>query len=209
MMRRKRTKAIVIGIAGGSGSGKTTFANKLVNSLEDVTLIKIDDYYKDISGLTAVGLKLVNFDHPGAIEFDLLEAHIDSLKNGGAILKPIYDYVHHERIGKEKVEPKAIILIEGLFTLGYKELLKHLNFKIFIDTPAGIRFIRRIERDIRERGRSVESIIRQYLDNVRPAYDKYIEPTKAVADIIINGEATNKGVINKITNMINDRLNIR
>lgn len=181
-------KPKIIGIVGGSGSGKTTVTKRIIEELTEdkVVLIEQDYYYKDQSHLTMEERIKTNYDHPDAFDTELLCSHLSDLISGKTVEIPRYDYVNHTR-SKETViqSPKDIIIIEGLFGLYSKELRNYLDIKIFVDTPSDIRILRRLLRDMNERGRSVESIINQYLSSVRPMHEQYIQPSKQYADIII------------------------
>ncbi|RMG68277.1 MAG: uridine kinase [Calditrichaeota bacterium] len=184
----KPGSGILIGIAGASGSGKTLVAQTLVDSLgsEKVLCLQEDAYYKDLSHLPFEERTRFNFDHPEAFDHDLLVAHLKMLLTGQAIEHPIYDYATHSRRPEtRRVEPRPIIILEGILVLAVPELRALMDIKIFIDTPPDICFIRRLERDIRERGRTVDSVIAQYKSTVRPMYLQFIEPSKRYADIII------------------------
>ncbi|MBF0715172.1 uridine kinase [Gemelliphila palaticanis] len=182
----KRPK--VIGIVGGSGSGKTTVTKRIIEELtkEKVVLIEQDYYYKDQSHMTMEERIKTNYDHPDAFDNELLCSQLLDLIEGKTVEMPRYDYVNHTR-SKEIVvqEPKDIIIVEGLFGLYSKTIRDFLDIKIFVDTPSDIRILRRLLRDMNERGRSVESVINQYLTSVRPMHEQYIQPTKQYADIII------------------------
>lgn len=190
-----KKKPLVIGIAGGTGSGKSTVARAIVESIPEsnVAVIEQDCYYKDQSQLPPEERVNVNYDHPLAFDTDLLIEHIKMLINGRAIEKPQYDFTVHNR-KKEflKVEPKDIIILEGILVLDIPKLRELMDIKIFVDTDADVRIIRRIERDIKERGRSLESVINQYLNIVKPAHNEFCEPTKRYADIIIPEGGYNK-----------------
>lgn len=185
-------KSLVIGVAGGSASGKTTFAYRLYEAFkDDALIISQDDYYKDQSHKTMEQRVLTNYDHPDAFDNDLLIEHINMLKDGIAIEKPIYDYKEHTRSSKvTHVEPKRIIIIEGIFVLA-SELINICDIKVFVRTPDDIRFIRRLVRDVNERGRSVESVVSQYLTTVRPMHIAFIEPSQDKADIIVPADREN------------------
>ena len=180
---------IFIGIAGGTASGKTSIAKKIVDSFKDtnsVVILKEDDYYKDQSHLTFQERIKTNYDHPVAFDHDLLIKHIDELKKGKDINKPTYDFVTHNRSNvTEVVKAADVIILEGLFVLENKEIRDRLDIKVFVDTPADLRFIRRLTRDIEERGRTMESVVNQYCNTVRIMHDEFIEPSKKYADIII------------------------
>lgn len=178
----------IIGIVGGSGSGKTTVTKRIIDELEKdkVALIEQDYYYKDQSHMTMDERIKTNYDHPNAFDNDLLYSHLIELINGNTVELPRYDYVNHTR-SKEKVtqEPKDVIIIEGMFGLYSEKLRELMDIKIFVDTPSDLRILRRLLRDISERGRTVESVINQYITSVRPMHEKYIKPTKQYADIIV------------------------
>ena len=180
---------LIIGIAGGSGSGKTTVSEKIVSAVsqkEVLTIIKHDDYYKDQGHLTMEERYLTNYDHPFAIDNDLLVADLQKLKQNETIKKPVYDFVNHTRSTDiEIIEPTSIIILEGILTLEDKRLRDLMDIKLFVHTPADIRFIRRLRRDVQERGRSMESVITHYLETVSVMHDQFIEPSKRYADIII------------------------
>ncbi len=179
---------IVIGVAGGTGSGKTTVSRRILEqvSVVNVAYIQHDSYYKDRSHLKPAERACINFDHPDALETSLLVEHVNSLVAGNAIDVPVYDFTTHTR-GAEttRVTPRPIILIEGILILVDKELRNLMDIKVFVDTDADTRFIRRLKRDIQERGRSMESVIRQYEETVKPMHLEFVEPSKRYADIII------------------------
>lgn len=185
---------LFIGITGGSGSGKTTIVNRIFSEVPEksIAIIEQDSYYKDQSHLSYDDRCKTNYDHPFAFDTDLLLEHIELLKNGQAIEKPLYDYEIHNR--KEEtmlVEPKEIIIIEGLLVFYDERIRNLLDIKIFVDTDADLRLIRRIIRDINERARTVDSVIAQYINTVRPAHEQFIEPTKKYADIIVTEGGNN------------------
>ena len=188
-------KSVVIGIAGGTASGKTSIAKKIVDAFDDtnsVVLIREDDYYKDQSHLTMEERVKTNYDHPLAFDHDLLIEHIKDLIAGKTIMKPTYDFTVHNRSNKtEIVNPADVIIVEGLFVLEDAKLRELLDIKIFIDTDADIRFIRRLKRDINKRARTMESVIEQYTSTVKVMHDSFIEPSKRYADIIIPEGASN------------------
>ncbi len=179
---------LVIGIAGGSGSGKTTVAQQILQRVgEDrIAFLQHDSYYKDLSHLSPEQRARVNFDHPDSLETDLLVRHIQMLKRGEAVQVPVYDFTTHTRRPETiRVEPRGLILVEGILVFVEKALRDLFDLKIFVDTDADIRFIRRLQRDIRERGRTMESVIQQYLSTVRPMHLEFVEPSKRYADVII------------------------
>jgi uridine kinase len=186
---------LIISIAGGSASGKTSVASNIIKSLYSknlhtkVTLLNMDSYYRDLSFLSLEDRKKINFDHPDSIDWVLFHEHINLLLQGKSIKKPIYSFIEYTRLSSyEVVSSNPVIIIEGLFSLYDKEIRKLSNIKIFVEAPDDIRLIRRIQRDIKERGRDIDSIIDQYLNYVRPMYVKYIEPTKKYADVVIQNE---------------------
>ncbi len=194
-------KPIIIGIAGGSGSGKSTVTNELVEMIDDdkVAVIEQDSYYKSQSTLPYEQRVKTNYDHPFAFDNDLLIEHLEKLKNGEGIDKPIYDFEIHNRKDETKfVEPREIIILEGILILSEKQIRDLLDIKVFVDTDSDVRIIRRILRDIKERGRSLESVILQYMSTVRPANMQFVEPSKRYADIIIPEGGYNKVAIDLI-----------
>ena len=183
-----KKRPLIIGIAGGSCSGKTSVTKAIYDVFKDhsVVVIEQDYYYKDQSHLTFEERLLTNYDHPLAFDTDLLIEHIHALLDRKAIEKPVYDYVNHTR-SKEiiHVEPKDVIIIEGILVLEDKRLRDLMDIKLYVDTDSDLRIIRRIQRDIKERGRTADSVIEQYVTAVRPMHNMFIEPTKRYADVII------------------------
>lgn len=183
-----KKRPLIIGIAGGSCSGKTSVTNAIYDVFKDhsVAVIEQDYYYKDQSHLTFEQRLLTNYDHPLAFDTDLLIEHIHKLLNRESINKPVYDYVNHTRSNEIiHVEPKDVIIIEGILVLEDERLRELMDIKLFVDTDSDLRIIRRIQRDIKERGRTADSVIEQYLTAVRPMHNMFIEPTKRYADVII------------------------
>ena len=181
-------KSVLIGISGASGSGKTLVAKKIYDQLEcdNVVIIQEDSYYKDLSNIPYHDRISKNFDHPEAFDHPLLIEQVNDLLNGKTIYYPIYDYTIHSRKKETRtIDPHRIIVLEGILILNEQKLRNLMDIKIYIDTPPDICFIRRLRRDLNERGRDVESVIRQYMDTVRPMYLQFIEPAKRYADIII------------------------
>jgi uridine kinase len=179
---------MIIGISGGTGSGKTTVAQKIIDSVgaENVVYLQHDAYYRNLGDMPLDLRHKVNFDHPDAFDTELLINHIEALGAGESIEQPIYDYVTHSRKPETiHVEPRPVILIEGILVFVNSDMRRLMDMKIFVDCDADIRFIRRLDRDVHERGRSVESIIAQYTTTVRPMHLQFVEPSKRYADIII------------------------
>ena len=202
-------KPFVVGIAGGSGSGKTTIARSLAASLStrQVALIEQDCYYRDQRHLSAEERAKVNYDHPDAIELELLGQHIDDLSAGRGIDKPRYDFERHlRRDESERVEPRPVVLLEGILLFAEPELRDLLDFKIYVDTAADIRLIRRLKRDLRERGREFDDVLRQYLDTVRPMHLEFVEPSKRYADVIIPVGGRNKVAIDMVVTKLREVL---
>lgn len=184
----KRQKPVIIGIAGGTGSGKSTFTNRLRDAFgDDVTVIYHDNYYRAHDELPFEERKKLNYDHPDAFETELLMRHLEQLKEGRAIDCPTYDYSLHNRApGTVRIEPRPVILLEGILILFDERIRDLLDIKVFVDADADERILRRILRDTKERGRDVENIVDQYLTTVKPMHGLYVEPTRAFADIITN-----------------------
>ena len=184
----ERTSPLVIGIAGGTGSGKTTVANVILNRVgkHRIAYIPHDAYYRDLSDLPYEQRAAINFDHPDSLESELMREHILKLKNWEAVDVPIYDFSIHTRTNRTiHVEPHPVIIVEGILIFAEPELRKIFDVKIFVDTDADIRFIRRLERDITERGRTTDMVINQYLSTVRPMHLEFVEPSKRYAHVII------------------------
>lgn len=198
-------KAIIIGIAGASGSGKTLVAANVVKDIgqDKAVIIQEDSYYKDLPDMSFDERASVNFDHPDAFDHDLLIKHLKQLADNETINCPVYDYKTHKRSKDTKiVAPSPVIILEGILIFHNSQLRDLIDLQVFIDTPPDICFIRRLKRDVVERGRSVESVIQQYLETVRPMYFQFIEPTKQYADIIIPRGGQNFVVIEMLSNTI-------
>lgn len=180
--------AIIIGVAGGTGSGKTTVAQEILQRVgpDRIAYIQHDSYYRDQSHLPFHERARVNYDHPDALESELLVEHLKALRAGRPVEVPIYDFTTHTRRPEtRRVEPRRVILVEGILIFADRALREMMDVKIFVDTDADIRFIRRLQRDLRERGRSMDSVIEQYLSTVRPMHLEFVEPSKRYADIIL------------------------
>lgn len=179
---------MIIGICGGTGSGKTTIARAIVGAIgaERVILVEQDSYYRNLADMPLDERHQANFDHPDSIDSDLLFNHLRRLKNGDAIEMPVYDFKTHTRNAEsEHIEPKQVVIVEGILIFAEPRIAGLLDVKVFVDTPDDIRFIRRLKRDINERGRTMESVIAQYYRTVRPMHHEFVEPSKRIADVII------------------------
>jgi len=200
-------KAVIIGIAGGTGAGKTTLAQSIIERLgnDKVVCLQHDSYYKDFSHLLPIERKKINFDHPDSLDTMLLIEHLQILLNGQPVERLNYDFANHTRETETKrVFPKDIIIVEGILVLDRDELRNLMNIKVFVDTESDIRFIRRLQRDVTERGRTMESVISQYLQTTRLMHIKFVEPTKKFADIIISGDKPFDNEVNKLMSLIKD-----
>ena len=202
-------KTFIVGIAGGTGSGKTTVSDKIVAGLghDHVTIIDHDSYYKDLSKFNGMTPDQINYDHPSALDTQLLMDHIQALKHGDSINKPLYDFTNHHRKNETLlVEPQKVIIVDGILIFTEEILRDLFDLKIFVDTDADERIIRRMKRDMIERGRSFDSVINQYLNTVKPMHLQFVEPSKRWADIIIprggNNQVAVDTVISKINSMI-------
>ena len=184
----KRSTSVVLGITGGSASGKTTVGEELVRALgaQNVVIIQQDSYYLDLSLLAADERNRINFDHPSAFDWKLLKKQIRALRAGRAVRKPVYNFHTHSRMPETLlVQPRPVLVLEGILVFDDPELREMMDVKIFVDADADVRLIRRLERDIRERGRTLESVVDQYLTTVRPMHLQFVEPAKRYADVII------------------------
>ena len=195
---------LFIGIAGGSGSGKTTLAKKLAEYFGDrLSLLRHDDYYKSQASLTLEERANLNFDHPDAFDTQLLIQHLDELRDGKNIFCPIYNYSIHDRNTECRVvEATEVIVLEGILIFENSEILNRLDIKIFVDTDADVRIIRRIKRDVSERGRDLDSVISQYIATVKPMHEAFVEPSKRHADIIVPEGGMNRVALEMITQRI-------
>ena len=209
-MKKTNNKPFEIGVAGGSGSGKSTVTREVLASIgpEMAAVVMQDDYYCDQSHLSPEDRRKTNYDHPKAFDWPLMVQQVQALCRGEAIEMPVYDFAADNRSSKTNtVQPAPVIVIEGLFALFDADLRKMMSLKIFVDTAADVRFIRRLQRDIAERGRSTESVIQQYLDTVRPMHKQFIEPTKRNADVIFPHGANAPAVdiiTTKVASLIRD-----
>lgn len=200
---------MIIGICGGTGSGKTTVANRILESVsaDEVVFIQQDSYYRNLTDLPLDYRNVANFDHPDALDNDLLVNHVRKLKAGEAIELPLYDFKTHSRLHETRlVEPKPIVIVEGILIFADPRLLEQMDIKVFVDTPDDIRFIRRLRRDLAERARTVESVIEQYLATVRPMHMQFVEPSKRHADVIIPEGGHNLVSIDLLSGKIRERL---
>ncbi len=199
----------VIGIAGGSGSGKTTIARALVDTLSshEVALIEQDCYYRDLAHLPPAERAAVNFDHPDAIEVELIAAHLDALAANKAVMKPRYDFGRHVRaVETDRLAPRPILVVEGILVLAIKALRDRMHMKVFVDTDADIRVIRRIRRDLESRGRTFAQIRKQYYETVRPMHLAFVEPSKRHADVIIPEGGQNRVALDVLVSHVRERL---
>ena len=199
---------LVIGIAGGTGSGKTTLMSNLIKEFsEDVTILSHDNYYKRHDDLTYEQRCLLNYDEPAALETDLMAAHLEQLRQGNAIDCPVYDFTQHNRSNDTiHLVPKKVIIVEGILIFENKELRDLMDIRIFVDTDSDVRLCRRIVRDVRERGRTLESVVSQYLDTVKPMHEMYVEPSKKFAHIIVPEGGKNLVALDMITGRIRRHL---
>jgi len=204
------THPLVIGIAGGSGSGKTTVAQEILQRVgpDRIAFLQHDSYYKDLSGLPPIQRAEINFDHPNSLETELLILHIEQLKQGLTIQVPIYDFSNHSRTEKTfPVRPHRVIIVEGILIFAESNLRNMFDVKIFVDTDADVRLIRRLQRDISERGRTAEHVIKQYQATVRPMHLEFVEPSKRYADVIIPEGGFNLAALDMVVARIESLLN--
>src|SRR5690554_6895802 len=200
---------LIIGIAGGTGSGKTTVVHQIINELptEEVGIISQDSYYKDTSELSYVERTRINFDHPRAIDFELLVNHLKTLKEGAPIEQPIYSFVTHNRTeDKILTHPRKVMIVEGILILTNPELRDMFDVKIFVHADSDERLIRRLKRDISERGRDITEVLNRYQTTLKPMHEQFIEPTKAFADIIIPNDKYNTVAIDIVRAVINQKI---
>jgi len=191
-------KSMIIGVAGGTASGKTTVSKRILEAVkaDHLAYLQHDAYYRDLSHLPFAERQAFNFDHPDSLEDELLIAHLEALQQGQAVEIPVYDFTQYVRTSERiLIQPKPVILVEGILIFADKALRQLMDLKIYVDTPDDLRFIRRLQRDVLERGRTVEHVIEQYLDTVRPMHLEFVEPSKRHADVIIpHGGRNIKGI---------------
>jgi len=200
---------MIIGICGGTGSGKTTVARRILDNVSDehVIFLQQDSYYRNLGDMPLELRHQINFDHPDALDNDLFINHVKALRAGEAIEMPVYDFSNHARKNETiRIEPKPILIIEGILIFVDAALRELMDIKIFVDTADDLRFVRRLQRDVHERGRTVESVIKQYLDTVRPMHEQFVEPSKRFADVIIPEGGYNEVGIDLISGKIQAQL---
>ena len=200
---------LIIGIAGGTGSGKTTVVHQIMNELPqtEVGIISQDSYYKESNSLSFEERALINFDHPRAIDFDLLVSHLKNLKEGKTIEQPVYSFITHNRTDDSIItHPRKVMIVEGILILANPELRDLFDVKIFVHADSDERLIRRLKRDIAERGRDMEEVLNRYQTTLKPMHQQFIEPTKAFADIIIPNDKYNTVAIDVVRAVINQRI---
>jgi len=204
--RRCELKPVVIGIAGGTGSGKTTVARAIYDRVgkDRIEWIAHDSYYRNFDGLTPDELHNINWDHPDSLETELLVRHLDVLAKGSSIDVPVYDFAAYARKSNEsqRVQPHRVLIVEGILILAEPELRKRIDIKLFVDTPADIRFVRRLMRDTKNRGRTLESVVEQYVTTVRLMHEEFVEPSKRYADLIIPEGGENQVALDAIISRV-------
>ena len=196
---------MILGIAGGTGSGKTTVARSIYDRVGKgrIEWISHDSYYRNFDALTPEERHKINFDHPDSLETELLVRHLDVLAKGSSVEVPVYDFTAHARkLETQRVEPRKVVIVEGILVLAEPDLRRRIDIKLFVDTPADIRFMRRLMRDIRTRGRSLESVVEQYITTVRPMHEEFVEPSKRYADLIIPEGGENQVALEAIISRI-------
>ncbi len=196
---------VIIGIAGGTGSGKTTVARAIYDRVgsDRIEWISHDSYYHNFDALPPEERAKINFDHPDSLESELLARHLDVLAKGSSVDVPLYDFTTHSRKPETtRVEPRKVIIVEGILVLAEPDLRKRIDIKLFVDTPSDIRFVRRLVRDIQSRGRSLESVVAQYMTTVRPMHEEFVEPSKRFADLIIPEGGENLVAIDAIISRV-------
>ena len=200
---------LVIGIAGGTGSGKTTLMNNLISRFQgDVTVLSHDNYYKRHDDLTYEERTKLNYDEPDALETDLMAKHLDILRSGRSIDCPVYDFSAHNRSDKTiRIDPKPVIIVEGILIFENQALSDLMDIRIFVDTDADVRLCRRIKRDVEKRGRSLDSVLTQYQDTVKPMHERYVEPSKKFANLVVPEGGKNLVALDMIVGRIQRHLN--
>jgi uridine kinase len=200
---------MIIGICGGTGSGKTTIARKIVEEVgvENVILLEQDSYYRNLIDMPLDERHLANFDHPDSIDSDMLVGHVKRLKDGLDVERPVYDFKTHTRSSEISVlHPRPVVMVEGILIFAEPRIRELLDIRVFVDTPDDIRFIRRLQRDIRERGRTTESVIEQYFATVRPMHMEFVEPSKRFADVIVPEGANADTSIDLLCGLVREKL---
>lgn len=200
---------LIIGIAGGTGCGKTTVVNQILNELPEgeVGVISQDSYYKDTTHLSFDERVKINFDHPRSIDFELLEEHLKELRAGNAINQPVYSFIKHNRTGDVIVtKPRKVMIVEGILILSHPEIREHFDIKIFVHADSDERLIRRLKRDIKDRGRDIDEVLTRYQNTLKPMHQQFIEPMKEYADIIIPNNRYNTVAVDIVKTIINERL---
>jgi len=200
---------LILGIAGGTGSGKTTVVNRIMQELPEgeVTVISQDHYYNDTSNMSYEQRTKINFDHPSSIDFELLTKNLADLKEGKVVQQPVYSFVTHNRTSDTLItHPKKVVIVEGILIFNHKPLMDLLDMKIFVHADADERLIRRINRDIKERGRDIEEVLSRYQNTLKPMHEQFIEPTKNYADLIIPNDRYNDVAIDVLKTVISNRL---
>lgn len=202
-------KRLTIGFCGGTGSGKTTLADRVINAVGgDAVLVSMDCYYKDNKHLPFEERVKINYDHPNAFDTDLLISHIKDLKEGKSIVRPTYDFSRHVRAEEwATLDSAKVIIVEGILLFECKELVDMLDIKIFVDTDADVRILRRLVRDVKERGRNLDSVVNQYLTTVKPMHERFVEPSKRLADVIVPEGGHNDVAFNMIIDTIKRKIN--
>jgi uridine kinase len=206
------TRPVTIGVAGGTGSGKTTVSNAILEGVGErhIAYLPHDAYYKNLADIPRADVEIVNFDHPNSLETSLMVEHIQQLQQGQAVDIPIYEFSTHSRSTRtQHIEPQPIILIEGILIFAEASLRDVFDIRIFVDADADIRFIRRLQRDVAERGRSVDSVIHQYLSTVRPMHLEFVEPSKRYADVIIPEGGYNRVAVDMVADRIRSMIRAR
>lgn len=201
---------LIIGIAGGTGCGKTTVVNQIINELpdDDVGVISQDSYYNDLSHMTEEERSNVNFDHPNSIDFELLIKHLHQLKTNNPIQKPVYSFVEETRLKETiRINPKKVMLVEGILVLSNPKIRELFDIKIYVHADSDERLIRRLQRDTKERGHDLEKVLHRYQTAVKPMHNQFIEPSKEFADIIIPNNHYNTVAVDMVRTIINDKLN--